>query len=202
MLGGVSWGVVSDALMEVDAVLPALFFFYLAFSILAVLNIITGVFVDNAVETANTQRDFLVEKEMEMKEKYVKEMRELFSKMDADGSGTVSIDEVQELFEDERASSYFRALGLDTSDSTRLFGLMDEDGSGEVSVDEFLEGCLRLKGQARSIDVHALLLECKRIYHVCSDIRDHYDPNQEHRGHRRRTCQSSGGGNGSRSSET
>merc|ERR1712087_954081 len=88
MLAGVSWGVCSDALLQVGPFSGALFFFYVAFTILAVMNIITGVFVDNAVETARSQRDFLIQKEMELREKYASEMRVLFAEMDQDGSGT------------------------------------------------------------------------------------------------------------------
>merc|ERR1712048_611886 len=165
MLGGVSWGEVSDPLNHMAWNLSAPFYFYIFFTMLAVLNIITGVFVDNAVETAKTQREFLVQKEMELKEKYVAEMRSLFAEMDDDGSGYVTLEEIQEYFEDPRVQSYFQALGLDTHDSERLFKLIDNDGSGDVSVDEFLEGCIRLKGLARSIDVHSLMSECKRLAH-------------------------------------
>lgn len=163
MLGGVSWYEVSDPLLVIHWTQVALFFFYITFTILAVLNIITGVFVDNAVETAGTQREFLVQKEMEIKEKYVKEMHDFFMEMDQDSSGTVTLDEVKEYFEDLRVQSYFQALGIDPQDTERLFHLIDDDGSGEISVDEFLDGCLRLKGSARSIDVHALMYECKRL---------------------------------------
>lgn len=163
MLGGVSWGVCSDALFNVGWPLAGLFFFYVSFTMLAVLNIITGVFVDNAVETAKSQRDVLVQKEFELKERYLNEMRELFKDMDDDGSGTVTLEEIKEYFADPRVMSYFQALGLDTNDTERLFRLIDDDCSGDVNVEEFLHGCMRLKGGARSIDVHQLLLECKRL---------------------------------------
>merc|ERR1719433_2111114 len=78
MLGGVSWGVCSDALREVGPLTFLLFFFYVTFTMLAVMNIITGVFVDNAVETARTQREFLVQKEIELKEQYAKDMKKMF----------------------------------------------------------------------------------------------------------------------------
>merc|ERR1711972_449140 len=78
MLGGVSWGEVSDPLNHMAWDLAAPFYFYIFFTMLAVLNIITGVFVDNAVETAKTQREFLVQKEMELKDKFMVEMRDLF----------------------------------------------------------------------------------------------------------------------------
>jgi len=176
MLGGISWHVVSDALMKIDYLSPTFFFFYITFTILAVLNIITGVFVDNALETASTQREFLVQKEMELKERYITEMRELFMEMDADGSGTVSPEEIKEYFEEPRVRSYFQALGLDPADTGRLFHLIDGDASGEISVDEFLDGCLRLKGGARSIDVHALMYECKRLEHKQTELLQLLDP--------------------------
>jgi len=163
MLNGISWGSVCDAVMQIDALQTILFFIYTTFTILAVLNIITGVFVDNAVETAKQEREFLVQKEMELREKYVDEMHDLFHEMDVDGSGTVTFEEVQEYFLDKRVQSYFQALGLDPTDTERLFRLIDSDGSEELSVDEFLDGCLRLKGWATSIDAHAIMYECKRL---------------------------------------
>mmetsp|Transcript_61876 Transcript_61876/g.175746 ORF Transcript_61876/g.175746 Transcript_61876/m.175746 type:complete len:637 (+) Transcript_61876:66-1976(+) len=170
MLGGVSWGVVSDALFSFDWTLAALFFFYIFFTILAVLNIITGVFVDNAVETAKTQRDFLVQKELELKERYLDEMRSLFAEMDEDGSGTVNVAEIKSYFADPRVQSYFQAFGLDIHDAERLFKLIDDDESGDVNVNEFLYGCLRLKGAARSIDMHQLLMDNKRLEKRLEDL--------------------------------
>eukprot|EP00415_Alexandrium_ostenfeldii_P001400 UN1400 len=163
MLGGVSWGVASDALFDIHWTSAALFFFYIFFTMLAFLNITTGVFVDNAVETARTHRDFLVERETELKEKYLAEMRDLFLDMDQDGSGTISMDEIASYFEDPRVRSYFAALGLDSADTERLFNLLDCDHDGDVSIEEFLDGCLRLKGLARSIDVQHLLMEFKKF---------------------------------------
>merc|ERR1719195_2325376 len=100
---------------------------------------------------------------MELREKYISEMRELFIEMDRDSSGTVSLDEIQSYLQDPRVQSYFQALGLDPNDTERLFKLIDHDDSGDVDVDEFLEGCLRLKGQARSVDVISLMHDLKGV---------------------------------------
>merc|ERR1740121_397412 len=153
-----------------DPTVLALFFFYLAFMLLAVLNIITGVFVDNAVETARTQRDWMIQKETELREKYIQEMRSIFAELDDDGSETITMEELQVGLSDERMQSYFLACGLGLDDTARLFALIDDDASGEVDVDEFLEGCLRLKGTARSIDVHQIIHECRKITGVVNDI--------------------------------
>jgi len=163
MLGGVNWGEISGPLENIGWVLVGLFFFYIFFTMFAVLNIITGVFVDNAVQTANSQREFLVEKEMEVKESYLTEMRSMFAEMDEDESGTISVDEITEFFEDDRMRFYFQVLGIDAADCGRLFKLLDEDGSGEVEIEEFLGGCLRLKGNARSIDVHGVMFQLNTV---------------------------------------
>ena len=44
-----------------------------------------------------------------------------------------------------------------------LFTLLDVDDSNGVGVDEFVDGCFRLKGAARSIDVHMLLLQVEKM---------------------------------------
>ena len=47
----------------------------------------------------------------------------------------------------------FDALEITGPAAWDLFRQLDRDGSGEVDVDEFLEGCMMIKGPARSIDV-------------------------------------------------
>ena len=39
---------------------------------------------------------------------------------------------------------------------------MDTSGNGDLDAQEFVEGCMRLKGPARSIDVSLLMQENKR----------------------------------------
>merc|ERR1719217_1046594 len=95
--------------------------------------------------------------------------------MDQDESGTISLDELDRYFEDVRMKSYFQVLGIDPDDSERLFRLLDEDGSGEVGIDEFLDGCLRLKGDARSIDVHSIMYQCNAILHGVNALTDSFE---------------------------
>lgn len=163
MLNGISWIELTRGLGSYNYAMQALFFFYVAFTLLAVLNIITGVFVDNAVQTAHTQREFLVEKQIEQKQKWLQEMKELFQEMDTEGTGSISLSTIQEFLEDARVESYFQALGLEPHDTERLFDHLDDDNSGEVSLDEFLQGCLRLRGQARSIDVYSVMHDVRTL---------------------------------------
>eukprot|EP00434_Breviolum_minutum_P037942 symbB.v1.2.033645.t1/scaffold4209.1/size43054/6 len=137
---------------------------------LAVLNIVTGVFVDNAAAAAKTQRDYIIEKEREVKETYIRELQNLFWQMDDDESGTLTAEEMQQLVKDPKMAAYFTALGFEPHDCVRLFTLLDTDSSGSVDIEEFLDGCLRLKGFARSIDVHFIMVLIHRMQKQLSGL--------------------------------
>lgn len=173
MLGGVSWGEISVILENVGWLLVALFFFYIFFAMFAFLNIVTGVFVDNALQTANSQRELLVEKEWGLKQHLLSELRELFKQIDEDGSGSIGHDELVKYLKDQRTKVYFEILGIAPEDTSKLFHLMDVDGSGEVDIEEFLEGCLRLKGVAQSIDVHSCMHLSNAILNQISSLNRH-----------------------------
>jgi hypothetical protein len=163
MLGGIDWGEVSTPLMDVGPVALFLFMFYILFVLLAVLNIITGVFVDNAVQTAKGQRDFLLMRAQESESMWNATLRQLFSDMDDDESGTLSWEEMQRHLTDHSIKAVWTLLGLNTGDLHRLFWYIDEEACGEVQIDEFLEGCMKLRGEAKSIDLHAVLRSVKRM---------------------------------------
>merc|ERR1712107_826755 len=53
--------------------------------------------------------------------------------------------------------------GISVSEAWGLFRLLDLDNSGGVDIHEFTMGCLRLKGEARTIDVATMMYENKRV---------------------------------------
>merc|ERR1712232_671951 len=56
---------------------------------------------------------------------------------------------------------YLSILDLDVHDAEGLFHLLD-DGDGQVTLAEFVSGVERMKGQARSADMVALLHQSKQ----------------------------------------
>ena len=46
---------------------------------------------------------------------------------------------------------------MEVWDAWSFFKLLDEDAGGAVEIEEFLQGCLRLRGQARATDVVRLV---------------------------------------------
>merc|ERR1719491_1813548 len=85
--GGVDWADVAKPLLDVSPALAVIFSFYIAFAVLCVLNIITGVFVDNASSISLADEEQLVIEGFENRVKWFEEVKELFITMTGSGKG-------------------------------------------------------------------------------------------------------------------
>lgn len=169
--GGNSWGDLTAALMATttEPIYFGIFFAaFEAFTGIALLNIVTGIFVDNAVKATLQDKDMAIQDELAMETSYMNNMKRMFREADLDSSGQLSWKELEKYLEDDRAKAYFNHLELDPSAAKGLFQLLDTDGSDSVSCDEFVLGCARLKGGARNVDVATLLYENKKMLHEFS----------------------------------
>merc|ERR1719284_1070246 len=92
--GGVSWWDVQRLLLQVHLVYGIVFLCFISIMMLAVLNIITGIFVTDAVEMAASDRDIMMLAEQEMKLDQVKKLRQLFEHFGSDQS-SVTLEEFE-----------------------------------------------------------------------------------------------------------
>jgi len=165
MSGGISWGELYDVLRPLHVAYRVIFLLYIALSIFAVENIVTGVFINSAFERSKSDREAQIQNAMADKEVYLQKMQSIFHEMDADKSGNITLQELQDACCDERMDAYFDALGLKIADVDMLFSLLDKDGVGHVGCEEFLTGCLRLKGEAKGIDVATMQYQMQWLLH-------------------------------------
>merc|ERR1712228_1137726 len=86
----------------------------------------------------------------------------IFEDLDDDKSGTLSLDEFESNMENPRIIGYLATLGLSTWDAKSLFKMVDIDDANNVTIDDFIQGCMRLKGTARSVDLCTLLFENRK----------------------------------------
>lgn len=164
--GGVDWGDLVNPLMK-SSPMPVyfgmVFTVYILFTVMALLNVLTGIFVDNAMKATENDKDMVIQDEMERQSSYLNDVKQMFREADVDKSGDLSWEEFENHLEDARVKAYFKSLELDASAARGLFKLLDQDGTGHIDIDEFMMGCMRLKGQAKSIDIATLMYENKRL---------------------------------------
>ncbi|CAE6911722.1 SCN10A [Symbiodinium natans] len=174
VLGGRSWHEVCTPLMKVGWFPVSLLLVYVAFVVLAVLNVVTGVFVDNAFRCAEKQRSLAIQKEMDRQEQFVQQIRDFFAAMDQDDSGDVTPEELAEMLKDPTLSAYFRVLGFEIDDAARFITLLDKDKDGAISVEEFLRGCLKYRGSATAVDMHQCLRLVRQTQRSLVELRSSF----------------------------
>merc|ERR1712176_1250046 len=139
------------------------FLMYIALMLFGVSNVVTSVFVESAIMSAQHYRELIVEEKQHTKEIAVKHMKEIFRQIDSNGSGEISANEMEFFLTQPDLKSYFDALDINAENARMLFRLMDVSNSGKINVEEFCDGCLRLQGEAKSVDVHTMIFQVKRF---------------------------------------
>lgn len=154
LTGGVDWNDLADPLIrEVSPWMGILFFLYVSFALLAVMNVVTATFVQNAIERAAQVKET----------QKVSQASRLFRTLDTDSSGVITFDEIESNLESKEVQEFFRSIDVDLSEARCLFDMLDTDNSGAIEFSEFLSGCLRLQGPAKAIDLVLVMRELKEV---------------------------------------
>lgn len=154
LTGGIDWGEVCWPLMNhITVWCGVVFSMYIAFAIFALLNVVTGVFVQSAMRAAKEDNDVYL----------VNHVRELFESTDTDGTGKITWEEFEDQLETKAMREYFKHIDIDISEAQGLFFLLDMDNSGTIDADEFLNGSLRLRGPAKAIEIALIMRTLKWI---------------------------------------
>lgn len=156
--GGMDWSEAAGPLKEVHWALEYVFAGYIFFTVFCCLNIVTGIFVDNATELRAADAETMCADALSERRRWIKEVVELFSQFGAADDAGMSFELFQEKLADIKVQSLFRNLGINTdlTSARELFDLFDFNEGGMIDIDEFATGIQRLNGSARSIDVFKL----------------------------------------------
>eukprot|EP00929_Paragymnodinium_shiwhaense_P105053 TRINITY_DN6993_c0_g1_i2.p1 TRINITY_DN6993_c0_g1~~TRINITY_DN6993_c0_g1_i2.p1 ORF type:complete len:794 (+),score=185.35 TRINITY_DN6993_c0_g1_i2:130-2511(+) len=147
ILGGIDWGDLADPIVEeMSTVYGLIFAFYIAFSVLAMMNVMTGVFVEAALEIAKNDEDQYL----------TNHMNNLLKATDVDDTGLISWDAFAGQLHHPAMQEYFKSLNIDATDGRALFNILDVDEVGMLPAEDFVSGCLRLRGPSRALDLEVL----------------------------------------------
>eukprot|EP00927_Polykrikos_kofoidii_P029813 TRINITY_DN2570_c0_g1_i1.p1 TRINITY_DN2570_c0_g1~~TRINITY_DN2570_c0_g1_i1.p1 ORF type:complete len:651 (-),score=127.63 TRINITY_DN2570_c0_g1_i1:211-2163(-) len=152
--GGVNWIHPSDQLSKFGSpLLNLLYVLYTAFCVFAIMNVVTGVFVGQAMASAQEDQDVFM----------VKNINGVFKKTELT-SGQITWEEFSKLIHEREMVELFKAINIDVSEAMSLFRLLDVNELGVLDHEEFMTGCLRLRGPAKSLELSLLMRETDRIH--------------------------------------
>jgi hypothetical protein len=166
------WDEVMGPLSDVSWLWGYLFSAYIAFCTFAVLNVMTGVFVQSAMESASRDHELLSQSMIIDRERHVEAITRLFRRIDTTSSGSITLLEFEANLSDDAVKAFLAELELQVTDAWSLFKLLDSEGHGCVEISDFVDGCLKLKGPAKSVDIACLLHENKKLKKKLADMEE------------------------------
>eukprot|EP00435_Cladocopium_sp_Y103_P043006 s66_g12.t1 len=110
---GVSWEKIISVLSSISLVWTAFFIFYVAFTYFAVLNVLTGVFCQSAIESAQNDHATAVQSMIANKEAHLTKVRALFNQLGTDERSVITFRQFEEKINSDEVREYFETLGLD-----------------------------------------------------------------------------------------
>lgn len=153
--GGEDWGLVSESLQDVGNFYFILFLFFISFIILALMNILTGIFVDRAMKASADDKDGEVLAKLTNDRSAVRDLCKLhcvISKKTVEDKATINATSFQEAMKSAAMRARFSVLGLEIWDSDYFFSILtDLAESDEVDLLSFVNGAMQMRGMAQRL---------------------------------------------------
>merc|ERR1740120_56019 len=101
MSGGNDWAIYYSVLRNLQPRYRFLFILFLSFCAFAVVNIVIGIFVDNAKQAQKADRDLIVQEELTAKAATCAALKDIFVEMDRNERGILPHEDFHKTLEDE-----------------------------------------------------------------------------------------------------
>lgn len=162
--GGEDWSQYHRVAMECGPFYGLLFIFYIAFFTFAVMNILTGMIVENVVKQSEDDDDALMFQYRQQHRGAISDAQRIFEKLDADGDGLIGIDEFHAGIRSDVVRALMQSIDLEVKDAEWFFKvLLSISDTDSVDIGHFVSACLKMKGTATAVDLQFLSYEIHQI---------------------------------------
>jgi len=150
--GGVDWQSVAQPLLdEIGWPIALLFSLYICFAVFAMLNVVTGIFVESALQGAKAEKD----------ENLAQDVRGAF-KIEEGIDTVFRREDLEQQLAENTCLDKLREMNMSAHEMHELFSLIDVDEQNAIDAEDFVDGCLRLNGPPKAIDVATLMYTLQR----------------------------------------
>jgi len=170
--GGADWGDLAEPFWTVGHGSGLSYMAFVILTIFGLLNILVGIFVQEAEELSKWDKDFVVDGFVTKKKEKEKDISDLFDLMDTEQNGVLSLKELSDALEDDAIAAQFAHLEVEVDKVSVLFHVLDVDGNGKITREEFIQGLAKLHGHANATDVADLLIEEQKMNNKMDQLKD------------------------------
>merc|ERR1712136_513144 len=170
MTGGIDWWVGAKAMLSIHPAYAVLFVLFVLLMVVVVLNVITGIFVNDAVAFARMDEDMRMQAELQESRQLTDRLNSMFRDIDTSSNGSFTLEDLKAQLQRHEVNMLFSLLGIDVSDAVSFFNLLDVDGSGSVQIEEFVMGCLRLQGRSGMMNMEINIQETGRLVKTSNNL--------------------------------
>merc|ERR1719471_566520 len=125
IVGGISWHEPALELVRLGWFYVTLFNVFIAFAVFAVLNVVTAVFCQSAIASAQSDRDLVTLDLLNANEKIYKQFASFFDEIDRKDSKAITMNEVEKVLMQPYTHAYMQSLGIRVTDAWTLLKLID-----------------------------------------------------------------------------
>jgi hypothetical protein len=161
--GGEGWQTFFDLLLPTSWVNSAFMLFFVFFSQIAILNIILGIFVDDAMKSMQSSKEEAIFEYADAEAEIADNIRQLCNEADASQTGTISKKEWVDAIRKGSMQAYLDLIGLRMHNVMEFFNALAAQHNGQVDIDEFVKGCMRMKGSASAFDMQVLMAKVDEL---------------------------------------
>jgi len=162
------WGSVVRVTMNFmpSGYLWGLFFVvFVMFTNLVLLNLVTGVILENVLTISRKEEEKALQKEESHRVQTVLKIHHLFDTVLGDRqTDELSIEEFKQACQNPRVVKQLANLQIAVYEAEELFILMDTAKRGNINIDHFIEGCLRIRGAARAKHLLAVQYDVQKVW--------------------------------------
>jgi hypothetical protein len=170
--GGADWGDLAEPFWTIKGGSGCSYMVFVILTIFGLLNILVGIFVQEAEELSKWDKDFVVDGFINKKKEKEKDISELFDTMDTEANGVLSLKELGDALENDAIVAQFAHLEVEVEKVGVLFHVLDVDGNGSITREEFIAGLAKLHGHANATDVADLLIEEQKMNTKLDQLKD------------------------------
>jgi hypothetical protein len=162
--GGDGWLGYYDLLEPTGWVNQTILLMCVAFLMIALLNVILGIFVDQAMSVWSSNKEDAVFQYVDEQQEIASNIRALCQEFEDEVSDSFTQDVWDAAIKKGSIQAFLNLVGLSVHNTLDIFDALLLSGEdGVVYIDEFVQGCMRMKGTASACDMMVVLHEVQAI---------------------------------------